>query len=191
MTMLQFTPLAAMFVIIVATVLRGIAIRQRTGDRPLAFLSATGVQRLAGLCFAISTVVLIVASIFAAMQSASEFTIVAALLAPIGALLVIVAQVQMGRAWRIGVREGDAPLFVSHGLFRYSRNPIFVGMVLVGLAAALAASTYWGWAALMVFMVSCAAQVRIEERHLEASFGQAYLDFCAKVPRWIGMGEQG
>jgi protein-S-isoprenylcysteine O-methyltransferase Ste14 len=191
MTMLQFTPLAAMFVIIVATVLRGIAIRQRTGDRPLAFLSATGVQCLAGLSFAISTVVLIVASIFAAMQSASEFTIVAALLAPIGALLVIVAQVQMGRAWRIGVREGDAPLFVSHGLFRYSRNPIFVGMVLVGLAAALAASTYWGWAALMVFMVSCAAQVRIEERHLEASFGQAYLDFCAKVPRWIGMGEQG
>jgi protein-S-isoprenylcysteine O-methyltransferase Ste14 len=189
MTMLQFTPLAAMFVIFVATVLRGIAIRQRTGDRPLAFLSATGLQRLAGLSFAISTMVLIVASIFVAMQSASELTIVAALLAPIGALLVIVAQVQMGRAWRIGVREGDAPLFVSHGLFRFSRNPIFVGMVLVGLAAALAASTYWAWAALMVFMVSCAVQVRIEERHLEASFGQAYLDFCAKVPRWIGMGE--
>jgi protein-S-isoprenylcysteine O-methyltransferase Ste14 len=191
MTMIQFTPLATMFVIILATVLRGIAIRQRTGDRPLAFLSATGMQRLAGLSFAISTVVLIVASIFAAMQSASELTIVAALLAPIGALLVIVAQVQMGRAWRIGVREGDAPLFVSHGLFRFSRNPIFVGMVLVGLSAALAASTYWAWAALMVFVVSCAVQVRIEERHLEASFGHAYLDFCAKVPRWIGMGESG
>jgi protein-S-isoprenylcysteine O-methyltransferase Ste14 len=190
MMMLQFTPLAAMCAIVAATVLRSIAIRQSTGDHPLAFLSATGVQRLAGLCFAISTIVLIVASFIAAMQGQSRYAIAAAILALVGASVVIIAQVQMGRAWRIGVREGDAPLFVSHGLFRFSRNPIFVGMMLVGAAAALAASTYWAWAALMVFVVSCAVQVRIEERHLEASFGQAYREFCAKVPRWIAMGGQ-
>jgi protein-S-isoprenylcysteine O-methyltransferase Ste14 len=191
MDALRFTPLAAICVIAAATVLRGIAIRQRTGDRPLAFLSATGVQRLAGLSFAISTMVLIVASIVAAKQGVSQFAMAGAILALIGALVVIIAQVQMGRAWRIGVREGDAPLFVSHGLFRVSRNPIFVGMLLVGLAAALVAAIWWAWAALIVFVVSCAVQVRIEERHLEVSFGQAYHDFCAKVPRWIGMGGQG
>jgi protein-S-isoprenylcysteine O-methyltransferase Ste14 len=190
MAVLQFTPLIAICAIIAATVLRGIAIRKGTGDRPLAFLSATGVQRVAGLSFAASTIVLITASVVAAIRGGQQVGITAAVLALIGTILVIVAQVQMGRAWRIGVREGDAPLFVSHGLFRFSRNPIFVGMILVGLGAALAASIWWAWAALLLFVVSCAVQVRIEERHLEASFGQAYRDFCAKVPRWIGMGGQ-
>lgn len=168
------------------SVIRGIAIRRRTGDRPLTFLSATGMQRLAGMSFALSTAALIAASIIAATGGIPEFALHATILATLGALLVIVAQVQMGRAWRIGVREGDAPLFVSHGLFRFSRNPIFVGMMLVGLSAAFASGLWWAWAAFAVLVVSCAVQVRIEEAHLEASFGQAYRDFRAKVPRWLG-----
>ena len=190
MVILTFIPFAAMLAIIVATILRGFTIRQRTGDRPLAFLSATGVQRIAGLSFAISTIVLIAASVIAAQSGGSRFSLPAAIFAIMGTLPVIVAQVQMGRAWRIGVREGDAPLFVSHGLFRFSRNPIFVGMMTVGLAAALASELWWAWSALAVFVVSCAVQVRIEERHLEASFGQPYRDFCATVSRWLGLGSR-
>lgn len=188
MDILQHIPFAAMIAIIAATVLRGIAIRRHTGDHPLAFLDATGIQRIAGMSFAASTAALIVASGMAARDAMSDLALPAAVVALVGDAVVIVAQVQMGRAWRIGVREGDAPLFVSHGLFRFSRNPIFVGMITVGLAAALASQLWWAWAALAVFIVSCAVQVRVEERHLEASFGQSYRDFRATVPRWLGLG---
>ena len=44
------------------------------------------------------------------------------------------------------------------------------------------------WAALTVFIGSCAVQVRVEEAHLEASFGQHYREFRASIPRWIGIG---
>jgi protein-S-isoprenylcysteine O-methyltransferase Ste14 len=186
MDLLQFVPLAAMLAIIAATVLRGMAIRLRTGDRPLAFLDATGIQRIAGLSFAASTAALIVASGIAAWDGTADLALIAAIVALVGAAVVIVAQVQMGRAWRIGVRASDAPLFISHGLFRFSRNPIFVGMMLVGLAAAMASALWWAWTALAVFVISCAVQVRIEEEHLEASFGQAYRAFRATVPRWLG-----
>ena len=186
MAFLQSVPLAAMIAIIAATVLRGIAIRRRTGDRPLAFLEARGIQRIAGLSFAASTAALIVASVIAARGGASNLALLAAVIALFGTAIVIAAQMQMGRAWRIGVRGGDAPLFVSHGLFRFSRNPIFVGMILVGLAAALASGLWWAWASLAIFIASCAVQVRIEEAHLEASFGRSYLDFRAMVPRWLG-----
>lgn len=186
MEFLQSVPLAAMAAVITATVLRGIEIRRRTGDRPLAFLDAKGLQRIAGLSFAASTAALIAASVIAARGGASDWTLPAAISALVGAAVVIVAQVQMGRAWRIGVRGGDAPLFVSHGLFRFSRNPIFVGMMAVGLAAAMASGLLWAWAALAVFVISCAVQVRIEEVHLEASFGQSYIDFRTTVPRWLG-----
>lgn len=184
---LHSIPLLAMLSIVAATLVREIAIRRKTGDRPWAFVSAKGVQRIAGSSFAFSVAALIAA---AALAPASDThrTIPAAIIATVGAAIVVVAQVQMGRAWRVGVREGDAPLLISHGLFRYSRNPIFVGMMLVGLSAAMVSGTWWSWSALAVFIASCAVQVRIEEAHLEASFGQSYREFRSSVPRWVGFG---
>lgn len=186
MAWLHFTPLLAMLGIIAATLIRGVAIRRKTGDRPWAFASAKGVQRIAGTSFALSIAALLVAAALA-QSGNTDWTIPASTIALVGASIVIVAQVQMGRAWRVGVREGDAPLFVSHGLFRFSRNPIFVGMMIVGLSTAMVSGAWWSWAALMLFIASCIVQVRIEEAHLEASFGQDYRNFRAKTPRWLGM----
>lgn len=184
---LHSIPLLAMLSIITATLVRGIAIRRKTGDRPWAFASAKGVQRIAGSSFAFSVAALIAAAVLAPVSD-TGWTITAAIIAIVGAAIVMVAQVQMGRAWRVGVREGDAPLFISHGLFRYSRNPIFVGMMLVGLSAAMVSGTWWSWSGVAVFIASCAVQVRIEEAHLEASFGQSYREFRSSVPRWVGFG---
>ena len=183
---LHSAPLMAMMVIVAATLVRGMAIRRATGDRPWAFASAKGVQRIAGSSFALSVAALLVAAALAPANG-TNWAVLAAIVATAGAAIVIVAQVQMGRAWRIGVREGDAPLFVSHGLFRYSRNPIFVGMMLVGLSAAIVSGTWWSWSALVLFVLSCIVQVRIEEAHLEASFGDAYRAFRRQVPRWVGL----
>lgn len=190
MAWLHFVPLLAMLAIIAATLVRGIAIRRATGDRPWAFASAKGVQRIAGSSFALSVAALLVAAALAPVKGATNWTVSAALVALIGAAIVIVAQVQMGRAWRVGVREGDAPLFISHGLFRFSRNPIFVGMMLVGASASMVCGIWWNWTALAVFIASCAVQVQIEEAHLEASFGEAYKQFRSLVPRWIGFGDR-
>ncbi len=184
---LHSVPFLAMLAIIAATLWRGAAIRRATGDRPWAFASARGVQRIAGSSFAMSVAALLAAAALSPAQVTSGWTGLAAMVALIGGATVIVAQVQMGRAWRVGVRSGDAPLFVSHGLFRFSRNPIFVGMMLVGLSAAMVSGTWWGGAALALFIASCAVQVRIEEAHLEASFGQAYRDFRSTIPRWLGI----
>jgi protein-S-isoprenylcysteine O-methyltransferase Ste14 len=187
MELIKYAPLAAIIAISTATIGRGIAIRRKTGDRPLAFLDATGIQRVAGLAFAVSVITLTVASAIVARDAAASVGILGGILALSGAALVIAAQVQMGRAWRIGARGGDAPLFISHGLFRFNRNPIFVGMMLVGLACALSANLWWAWAALAVFAGSCAVQVRIEEAHLQRSFGAAYDEYRRKVPRWLGI----
>lgn len=184
---LHSIPLLAMLSIVAATLVRGIAIRRKTGDRPWAFASAKGVQRIAGSSFAFSVAALIAAAVLAPVSD-TGWTITAAIIAIVGAAIVMVAQAQMGRAWRVGVREGDAPLFISHGLFRYSRNPIFVGMMLVGLSAAMVSGTWWSWSGVAVFIASCAVQVRIEEAHLEASFGQSYREFRSSVPRWVGFG---
>jgi protein-S-isoprenylcysteine O-methyltransferase Ste14 len=189
MAILHIVPLVALIAIIVASLMRGQAIKHRPGDHPWAFVSAKGTQRLPGSAFAGSIAVLIAASVKAVSESGSAWSWLAAILAVTGAAIVIVAQIQMGRAWRVGVREGDAPLFIQHGLYKFSRNPIFVGMILIGLGAAIIAGSWWAWVAWVVFVIACALQVRIEESHLNSSFGEAYSSFTRSVPRWIGISQ--
>ena len=185
--MLAAVPFLAFVVVVLATVIRGVALRLRFGDNPWAFAKAGGVQRWTSAAFASSVVLLGIASAHPDGGAGADHSIASALIACAGATVVIVAQHQMGRAWRIGVRDGDAPLFVKRGLFRISRNPVFVGMILMGLGMALSANSWLSWLAWLAFIVSCHLQVVIEERHLTANFGQSYCEFQANVPRWIGL----
>ncbi len=75
---------------------------------------------------------------------------------------------------------------VTDGLYRYSRNPIYVGLTLIylGLAAAFASL---GTLVLLpaVIAVLHVGVIRREERYLEGKFGAAYLDYKARVRRWF------
>ncbi|MGV3729496.1 MAG: methyltransferase family protein [Sphingopyxis sp.] len=186
--MLKFLPLTLFLLVLAATLIRGRAVRAQSGISAWAFADARGVQRLAGLAFALSIAVLVAGvALLAAGRIAAPTPPLAAgsTVMAIGTLVVIAAQRQMGAAWRVGVRAGDAPLFVTAGLFRFSRNPIFVGMIAMAVGAALALSTPWGWLAAVAFALACHIQVRIEEAHLARQFGPAYDDFREKVPRWL------
>ncbi|MET0380839.1 MAG: isoprenylcysteine carboxylmethyltransferase family protein [Methyloceanibacter sp.] len=184
----RIIPLACLALIVVASLLRGEAVR-REGGRAWAFAEAAGIQRWAGVAFALSIATVAGAGLLTSTSPVENRAamIMAALSAIGGTLIVIIAQVQMGPAWRVGVRESDAPLFVRHGLFRYSRNPIFVGMMLTGFGVALVADLWWCWVALAIFAGACVVQVRIEEAHLAASFGDDYAAFRRAVPRWFGL----
>lgn len=184
--MLAYIPFALFVAVIAATLIRGHAVRARSGANAFAFLEARGVQRVAGAAFALSIAVLVAATLLIATGGIPPLHLaIGSMLMAFGALAVIAAQVQMGNAWRVGVRDGDAPLFVTTGLFRFSRNPIFVGMITMALGAALAIGTWWGWSAAIAFALACHMQVRIEEAHLSRAFGGAYDAFRGSVPRWL------
>ena len=187
--MLNSIPLMMMVVVLAATALRIGAVWRGSGVQAVAVGSAVGQQRFVSVAFALSLVVLAVAAVDAATPDGPTHLgadILGASLAFVGALIAVVAQVQMGQAWRIGVRPDDAPGLIEHGLYRHSRNPIFVGIGLVGLGIAVANGDWWGWVALGTFVLSCDQQIRIEEAHLTSHFGAAYTSFCTRVPRWVG-----
>lgn len=185
--MLSLVPLLLFLVVLAATLVRGRAVAE-SGVHVWAFFEAHGIQRIAGLAFALSVAVLVVATALLAVGSipgAPAKLAVGAALMGIGTLIVVVAQRQMGKAWRVGVRAGDAPLFVTTGLFRFSRNPIFIGMIAMAFGAALAVGVWWGWAAAFAFALACHVQVRLEEAHLARAFGADYAEFSRATPRWL------
>ena len=107
------------------------------------------------------------------------------------ALLVVsliwtaIAQVQMGASWRIGIDKKNRTELVEKGLFKVSRNPIFLGMRLALLGFFL---TIPNAVTLLTFVlgdVLMQIQVRLEEEHLKNLHGRQYADFCGRVRRWI------
>ncbi len=75
---------------------------------------------------------------------------------------------------------------VTTGLYRYVRNPIYVGVLLIIIGHFLWFKTIWmPIYALVVFLASHLFVTSYEEPTLKKKFGAAYEDYLNKVPRWI------
>ena len=75
---------------------------------------------------------------------------------------------------------------VSTGVYRFTRNPMYLGLVFMLTAWAVYLSSAWALLGVPVFMAYITRfQVQPEERVLAARFGQSYADYCARVRRWL------
>ena len=99
-------------------------------------------------------------------------------------VLVVVAQRQMGSAFRIGITDKPTPL-VTSGLYRFVRNPIFTG--LLGMYGGLAALTPSPWSIMGVILTVSVLQLqpRLEERHLANLHGEAWTSWARRVGRFL------
>lgn len=108
------------------------------------------------------------------------------LMVAVGVGLMTVAAVQFARARTTIVPHEQPRALVQTGVYRLSRNPIYLADVLVLAGLCLA----WGaWPALLlvpVFMAVITARfIRPEEARLRAAFGADYHAWAARVRRWI------
>jgi protein-S-isoprenylcysteine O-methyltransferase Ste14 len=88
---------------------------------------------------------------------------------------------------RTALLPGGATTTVIHGgPFALSRNPLYVGLLIGSAGAAFLAGSMWALVALpMEWALLRWGAVIPEERYLEAKFGATYIDYTARVRRWI------
>lgn len=80
----------------------------------------------------------------------------------------------------------QATTVVTHGPFRFSRNPIYVGLIAAMAGVALWAGSGWGLVATATTAAAIAtAVVPKEEAWLRRNFGAAYADYATRVRRWF------
>jgi protein-S-isoprenylcysteine O-methyltransferase Ste14 len=108
-----------------------------------------------------------------------------------GALvLLIAAQLQLGRAWRIGIDEGAKPGLVTHGLYSLSRNPIFLALLLFVGGYTLLIPTALSAALLAGAYIGTRAQIAAEEAYLSRTYGDEYRAYARRVGRLVpGIGK--
>ena len=75
---------------------------------------------------------------------------------------------------------------ITGGLYRFSRNPMYIGMLLmhIGLGVASASWLYIVLALILIFLLN--AFVSVEESYCLHRYGDDYLKYKEKTPRWIG-----
>jgi protein-S-isoprenylcysteine O-methyltransferase Ste14 len=75
---------------------------------------------------------------------------------------------------------------VTTGLYRYVRNPIYVGVLTIIIGHFLWFKTLWMLAyAVVVFLVFHMFVILYEEPTLKKKFGAEYEKYCKAVPRWV------
>jgi len=103
----------------------------------------------------------------------------------VGCLTVAVSLIGLGRSTAVGLPERDTELKTG-GLYRFTRNPIYLGGFLICVGSCL-------YAMHVVNVLLCALAaavhmriVRREELFLERRFGEQWLAYKRRVPRYLG-----
>ncbi|MGE5171612.1 MAG: methyltransferase family protein [Rudaea sp.] len=82
---------------------------------------------------------------------------------------------------------GKASFLVTDGVFRMSRNPMYLGLVLLLIGWALWLGSATPWLVVPLFVAGITnVQIVPEERALAERFGETYVAYRGRVARWIG-----
>ncbi len=96
-----------------------------------------------------------------------------------------IAQDHMSSSWRIGIDEINKTELKVEGVFKFSRNPIFLGMLFSVLGFFLSRPTSLNLALLVISYILISIQTRLEEAFLLSQHGIIYQQYKDKTKRWL------
>ena len=104
----------------------------------------------------------------------------------VGFLLGIGAFLEFRKARTTLDPHGSAKQLVTSGIYRFTRNPIYLGFLLMVIGLPLNSGLYWGivLAPFYIFMMNRLI-IQHEEAYLERKFGKTYTGYTARVRRWL------
>ncbi|ATX77538.1 MAG: isoprenylcysteine carboxylmethyltransferase family protein [Reinekea forsetii] len=107
----------------------------------------------------------------------------------LGSLLNLLADREFRLKGMTQLPLGTAPdtlILVTSGVYRFTRNPSYLGLVLIIAGIALWVGSLSPWIVVILFpLFLYKAYIQVEESELQARFGSRYQQYCQLVPRWI------
>ena len=80
----------------------------------------------------------------------------------------------------------ESTALLTTGVFRLTRNPMYLGYLLILLGVALIVRSVTPYAVILVFAVLMGRVfIRVEEQMLEKQFGQDWVEYAQEVRRWV------
>lgn len=102
-----------------------------------------------------------------------------------GVAVFITAMVTMSDSWRAGIDNTQKTKIIKNGIYKYSRNPAFVGFDLFYIGMAFAFSNVLNIVFACASILMLHLQILEEEKFLPTVFGEEYLDYKEKTGRYF------
>ncbi len=113
--------------------------------------------------------------------------LLAAVPAGLGLLLAVSAVFALRQAQtQIDPRHPErSRVLVTHGIYRLSRNPMYLSLLLTLLALSIWRQSPSSLLPLLAFVLAIRVQIRREEQALARLFGIHFTDYCRRTRRWL------
>lgn len=122
-----------------------------------------------------------------AMHYDSAVTQMAGIILFFGGLLIVIAGViQLGQSRAFGLPEMQTKL-KTQGLYRFTRNPMYLGGFMMGIGSCLYSIHYINFLFFAVALMTHIAITKKEEEFLQSRFGREWTEYQERVPRFIGL----
>lgn len=118
------------------------------------------------------------------MPSGARFT--GFCIAGIGDIFFLISVTYMKDSWRAGIPEKDKTKLVTDGIYKFSRNPAFVGFDFMYIGILLMFFNIGTLLFSLFSIVMLHLQILQEEKYMAKTFGEEYLEYKKKVFRYIG-----
>lgn len=113
------------------------------------------------------------------------FQCIGIVVAAIGVLFFCMAILTMKGSWRAGIPEKKETSLILDGIFRYSRNPAFVGFDLLYLGILIAFPNAWHACFVAAAIYAFHLQILNEEDYMAQTFGEEYSQYKNRVRRYL------
>ena len=103
----------------------------------------------------------------------------------IGLLIFLLALISFGKVWRIGIDENNSNKLITSGIFKYSRNPIYLFMDIYFVGILLIYTNIVFIVIAIGILIGIHIQILREERFLTRKFGEKYREYKSMTRRYI------
>ena len=103
----------------------------------------------------------------------------------IGLTTMIVGQVTLHRNYSGLVLIRKNHCLITHGIYRFTRNPIYLGAIIVFTGLPIYADSPYGMLAMFLMLPLFFMRIKLEEKLLTQHFGSEYLAYCGRTKRLV------
>lgn len=103
-----------------------------------------------------------------------------------GDIIFLISVIQMKDSWRAGIPDVDKTKLVTDGIYRFSRNPAFLGFDFMYIGVMLIYFNPLTVAFSLFAIVMLHMQILQEEKYLTLVFGSEYTEYKKRVFRYLG-----
>lgn len=102
-----------------------------------------------------------------------------------GMLLLYFSLLKLGRYTKMALPKNDPLELQTKGIYHFSRNPMYMGLILVAIASVLFVPNYFNMAFAFIGIFIHHLIILGEERFLEEKFGDEYRQYQSNTKRYL------